>query len=609
MAQNRAVTTVYRLGDFELRPATRELSRAGVPARLTQKPFQVLVYLVEHRDRLVPRAELLERFWGGREVYDVALTRCLSFVRKALDDQGETARYIETRWADGYRYIGPFAAQEAPGTGPAPVRRWRAPAAVGAAVMLGAAAWLAWQHWAPGPAGAPIARIAVLPLRSEPSPAEPWVTDGLTHQLIDSISRIEGLTVIARNSAAGFTDPIPDARAIGRELNVEAILVPSVASEGEALRLTARLMSAADGSVLWNFGSQFPRADMLKAERELALALATQLAARLRSTPPRPRDEKAYAHYLRGRWLWNQRTEPSLAGAIAEFEAALDADPGYAEAHTGLAESLLMLPLYAGRPPAETRARARTEAEAALELDPAAARAHLVLGVLAQFDWDWGAADAHFNSAVTTNPSDATAQQWRAESLCYRRRFAECDKGLRDAQALDPLSPVIAMVQATAQRWAGDHAAASAAYERIAERWPGFAFIGFERGKALMAAGDVRGAIPYYEAALPTFGVELVGGPLAYAYARSGRHAEALAVRGQLRELALRRYLSPVTLAIVELGLGERAAALDSIERAVELRDELVLYLAVDEHFAELHADERFVAALEKIGLGDALRR
>lgn len=597
---------MYRLGDFELQPATRALSRGGAPVRLTQKPFQVLLYLVEQRDRLVPRAELLEKFWGGREVYDVALTRCLSFVRKALDDQGETARYIETRWAEGYRYIGPFA-EELREDRPAPARR-RLALAAAAVVALGAAGWSGWQAWRPAPASAQVGRIAVLPVRSEPSPAEPWLTDGLTHQLIDSVSRIEGLTVIARNSTRGFTEALPDAQAIGRDLKVDAILVPSVAREGGELHLTARLVSTADGEVMWIFGSQFPLADMMKAERELALALTTQLAARLRSTPPRPRDEKAYAHYLRGRWLWNQRTEPSLAGAIAEFEAALAAEPGYAEAHTGLAESLLMLPLYAGRPPDETRARARAEAEAALRLDPAAARAYLVLGVVAQFDWDWGAADAHFNNAVAANPSDATAQQWRAESLCYRRRFAECLKGLRDAQALDPLSPVIAMVQATARRWAGDHAGASAAYQQIAQRWPGFAFLGFERGKGLMAAGDVRGAIPHYEAALPTFGIELVGGPLAYAYARTGRRGEALAIRARLRQLSVERYISPVTLAIVELGLGERAAALDAIELAVAQRDELVLYLAVDEHFAELRADARFAGILARIGLGEAPR-
>jgi serine/threonine-protein kinase len=604
------------LGAFQLEPGTRRLFRKdGTEIHLSQKPFQVLMHLVENRHRLVTRAELITRFWDDREVYDQALTRCLSSIRKALDDQADPPRYIETRWAEGYRYIGPFtelasaaapitaeAAAPAGSTAKKPCPFCRAMAAL-AVLAIAVAATIVYRATRDdGTDGADIRRIAVLPLRAG-ADVEPWMADGLSDRLINALSHIDGLTVIARGSTQDLSSAAPDAGELGRTLGVQAFISGSVTLSEDALHLAARLTSTADGSVLWTFDTQHPRTDPMRAEREVTLALASHLSARLRTALVQTRDESAYRHYLRARHLMRQRTEASLTQAIEHFDAAIAADPNYADAHSCKAEALLLLPLYAGAPPQDVRPRARAAAEAALRLDPQHGRAHLVLAVITQFDWNWAEADAHYDRAVALNPSDASAVQWRAEAQCFRRRFEACRAGLAVARELNPLSPIIAVIEGTARRWSGDHAGALQAYRAVQKRSPGFAFVNSELGQLYSAQGRWEEAIASFRAAEPAFDLSLVGGPLAYAYARSGRRAEALRLKNDMLAYQRAHYLSPVSLAIVELGLGNTDGALDLLERAVDERDEHVIFLAVGEHYRELEGHPRFRALLSRTGL------
>jgi DNA-binding winged helix-turn-helix (wHTH) protein/Tfp pilus assembly protein PilF/TolB-like protein len=583
--------TVLRLGEFELKPATRELSRAGVPVRLTQKPFQVLLYLVEHRDRLVPRAELLEKFWGGREVYDVALTRCLSFVRKALDDQGETARYIETRWAEGYRYIGPLERVDMEPPAAPPKRHgicWRCVATGAAiAVVVACGGWLWWAWMQPGPSQ----RFAVLPVRT--GAAEAWLGEALTDRIVSTLAKIEGLTVLAPRSA--------DLARLRDEGHADAFLDAKAELDAGSVRIQVTLVSARDNSVLWTFETEHPRADLMKAEREIAIALASHLAARLRQGASRPRDAEAYAHYLRGRFLWNQRTAPALHEAIAEYGAAIAREPGFADAHAGLAEATLLQPLYAGEAPAPARARARTSAEEALRLDPYSARAHTVLAIIAQYDWDWAAVDRNFARARQLEPGYATAAQWWGESLCYRRRFEECRALLVEARSLDPLSPVIAMTVGNVERWAGNLDAAAREYDGVKQRWPGFVFVEYQLANLAVARGDWEDAIARFKAIEDTMGVALVGGVLVHALARSGRPDEARALDARLRSRS--GYIPPSVLSVAAIGLGERDRALAEIARSIEVRDEFTVYLAVDERMVELAGDPGYEALVTRIGI------
>jgi TolB-like protein/DNA-binding winged helix-turn-helix (wHTH) protein len=606
-----ALTGRVGLGAFELDLETRRLTREGALVPLTPKPFRVLAYLVENRQRVVSRAELLARFWDGG-AYEEALTRAVSSVRKALDDHGEPALFIETRWAEGYRYVGPFSDEAG---APAPDRPLREPDPVDpprpgwarAALLAGLAAVLLVAAFLARPrahsAGAPIRRIAVLPLQDASGGAPDYLSEGVTDGLVAALSRIEGLSVIARGSTRSFA-PDADPKELGRALNVPAYLTGSVRREGDAVRVAVRLVDTTEGRVLWAHETQRDAGAGGSAEDELVRALALRLSAQLRARASRrPRTEAAYDHYLRGRHLWQQRTETSLTQAIAQFEAALAADAEYAGAHQGLAESWLLLPLYAGRAPLEAYPRARAAAESALRLDPGSARAHAVLGVIAsQFDWDWTAADAHFARAVALDPNDATALQWQAEAQCFRGRFDACARGLRAAYELDPLSPILAAGQGFPARFAGDTAAALRVFHAVETQRPDFAFVHYQLGTTYGGAGDWERAIHHYRQALPAFGLNLVGGQMAYAYARSGRRDEALRLRDEMLERSRRGYFPPVTLAAAEVGLGNVEAGLDQLERALELHDDFLVYMRDDPHTRDLRGHPRFVALQRRLG-------
>lgn len=611
-AQRGGPTGRATLGAFELDLTTRRLTRDGAPVALTPKPFRVLAYLVEHRQRLVPRTELLERFWDGG-AYEEALTRAVSSVRKALDDQGEPARFIETRWAEGYRYIGPFAETAATAAAPpaetAPTETVSAPRLTRGRVLTLAAALagivaLAVVLGRPrAEPSAPIHRIAVLPLQNLGGEAPDYFSEGLTDGLVAALSRIEGLSVIARGSTRSFA-PDADPKALGRALNVPAYLTGSVRRGDGTVRVAVRLIDTSEGRILWAFETERAAGAHHSAEDEVIRALALRLSAQLRAAAAAPpRTEAAYDHYLRGRHLWQQRNEPALTQAIAQFEAALASDPGYASAHLGLAESWLLMPLYAGRAPLSSYPRARASAETALRLDPGAARAHAVLGVVAsQFDWDWAAADAHFARAVALNPNDATALQWQAEAYCFRGRFDACARGLRAAYELDPLSPVLAMAQGIPARFSGDTPAALRVFHAVERERPEFAFVHYQLGSTYSAAGDWERAIDHYRKALPVFGLHLVGGQLAYACARSGRRDEAVRLRDAMLERSRRGYFPPVTLAAAELGLGNLEAGLDQLERGLELHDDFLVYMRDDPHTRDLRGHPRFVALQRRLG-------
>jgi TolB-like protein/DNA-binding winged helix-turn-helix (wHTH) protein len=619
--QGAALAGPVELGEFELDATTRRLTRRGTSVALTPKPFRVLVHLLENRHRLVTRGELLERFWEGGN-YEEALTRAVSSVRKALDDHGEPARFIETRWAEGYRYVGPFALA-ASDRSPAPpasvpssepaLRPSRLPRgrllvlAVCLAAMTALAVLLTRPRTQPP---TPIHRIAVLPLQNLGDPSQDYFSEGLTDGLVAALSRMEGLTVIARGSTRSFANGA-DPQETGRALRVPAYLTGTVRRDGGGVRVALRLIDTAEGRVLWAHETERATGGQDGTADEVARALALRLSARLHApTPARPRSEAAYDHYLRGRHLWQQRNETALTQAISQFEAALASDPDFAGAHLGLAESWLLLPLYAGRAPLSAYPRARASAETALRLDPEAARAHAVLGVVAsQFDWDWTAADAHFARAVALDPNDATALQWQAEAHCFRGRFDACARGLRAAYELDPLSPVLAMAQGFPARFAGDTATALRIFHAVEQQRPEFPFVHYQLGTTYSAAGNWERAINHYRQALPAFGLNLVGGQLAYACARSGRSDEAVRLRDAMLERSRRAYFPPVTLAAAELGLGNLEAALDHLEHALELHDDFLVYMRDDPHTRDLQGHPRFAALQARLGFIPSPRR
>ena len=613
----------WRFGPFQLERSTRRLLRQGRVVHLARRPFDVLEHLIAERPRLVSREELLALFWGGRDVYEEALTRCVSSIRKALDDRSDPPLYIETRWHEGYRFIadilpapidGPAsttgtAADEPPVQPPDSVpRRARriglSVVLVVASMALLAASWPTLRQLGTADrSGVGIKRLAVLPLRAEAT--EPWVGQGLADDLVQTLSRMEGLTIVAPEAAARALDDGSDLAEVGRALDVQALLKGAVRQDGERYVVSLQLLDTVDSHVLWAYESVSSQSEMAGARADIARRLATRLSARLRTPPPpAPRHEATYGLYLRARHLWNQRTRESLNQSIALFGEAIAAEPDYSEAHAGLAESWLLMPLYAGVAPHEAHPRARAAAQEALRLNPDCARAHAVLAVISsQFDWDWLAADEHFRQAVELDPNSATAFQWWAESLCFRRLFDRCQEYLREALALDPLSPILTLAQGLPARFSGDTEAARRTFEAVLRTHPSFAFAEYQLGLIASQDRDWDRAIAHLERALPAMGPILGGSPLGYAYARAGRTTDALRLRHDIEQLSAHRYVPPLAFAGIAMGFGDHDLALSWLERAATVHDDFLASVAVNHHFDDLHGDPRFEALLARVGL------
>ena len=606
-------------GDFRVDLATRSLTRGGRRLKIQRKPFDVLVFLLEAAPRLVGREELLDRFWS-RSVNEEALTRCVSTIRKRIGDLGDPPRFIETHRGVGYRFIaaversaetvppnrsGPRAALRFPGGRGFPI------VAVAATVIVATVALWSVSHSPSTRDAGPdnegfINRIAVLPIRPGTG-EEAWLAPALTDHLMQAVSRIEGITVVASGLEAGDS-AAEDPQAIGRRLRVEAVLASALESADGTPELRSRLVATNDGRLLWSSSLETETRLSGKERIEwLARAVATRLRPSLQlQANPQPVADEAYRHYLQGRYYWSQRSLTGLQAAIESFDAALAIEPGYVDALVGAAESWLLMPLYGAMAPTAAIPEARARATAALAADAGNPRARAVLGVIAmQYEWDWPRAEARLREAVTLNPNDATARQWLGEFYCYRMRIDDCQRELDLALELDPLSPVLRMLQGSPPLWTGDYAGAAKGYLRAVEENPGFSLGQYTLGLAFAGLEEWESAITAYRAAEPDLGLAIVGGPLIYALARSRNVVSARVLLGELHALADARYVPPTKFAVAYLGLGQRDRAMDWLGRALESRDDRLVYLAVDVHFRALRADPAFREIATAIGLGD----
>ena len=577
----------------------RTLEKGGTRLEIQRKPLDVLIHLIEAAPRLVPRAELLERHFS-RTVNEESLTRCISTIRKVLDDTEDSPRFIETHRGEGYRFVAAARRSDAAPAAPVASRRMIGAGAATVLVIVAIVGFGLLRDTDRLPDDR-IDRIAVMPMVSG-SAEQDWLTTALTDHLLHTVSKIEGITVVA----PGSIDPGTRPEIAATRLNVDAILASRFERTAEGSSITTRLVAARDGALLWSasiasreaFGSQEQIADLA---RKIAVRLRPSL--QLKGDADHV-DPAAYREYLQGRYFLAQRTGAALYRAIEAFDAAVAIDADFDEALVGAAEAWLVLPLYGATRPVESIPQARRLAERALDVAPDDARARAVLGAIAmQFDWDWQAAEALLSEAVALNPNDATAQQWLGELYCYQHRWGECRRQLRVAQDLDPLSPVLHMQQGSVDYYAGNYEAAVESYRSAAARHPGFAMGRYVLGLAYAGLGDWQSAVEAYESTLPELGLEIGGGPLVYALAKRGDVERARAVLADIEALAAERYVPPSKLAIAHLGLGQTEMARDLFLNAIEAHDDRLVYFTIDVHTRNLARDPRFRDIVRRIGL------
>ena len=457
--------------------------------------------------------------------------------------------------------------------------------------------------------------IAVLPfVNMSADKADEYLSDGMTEELLNVLAKVPGLRVPGRSSSFAFKGRTEDGifRKVGEQLHVATVLEGSVRKAGNKLRITAQLINVADGFHLWSETYDRDMTDIFAIQSDVAQRvveiLKIQLLAGTKQQIERRGTEnlEAYQSYLKGRHLWNRRNGEDMRKAIEFFNQAIAKDPGYARAYAGMADCYVVLPEYAGFAQRETTAKARAAALKALELDSTLAEPHASLGaVKARFDWDWPGAEAEFRQAIALNANYATAHHWLAGNVLEPLgRYDEALAELKQAQELDPLSPIInAELGWILARVGKDDLAIQVLQKQIA------------LDSSFLPAHGILGVAYLWKWKLPeaiaeletmhrldgtgTYGLESLG----FAYARAGRTDDAQKVLDQLLGLQAQGSDRRVGIALVQHGLRDDGRALDSLDMAFEARAfgvERVNYYPV---WKDLRPHPRVQAILKKMNL------
>ena len=453
--------------------------------------------------------------------------------------------------------------------------------------------------------------IAVLPFVNLGGDEEEYFSDGLTEELITALSRVREIRVVARTSAFAFKGENRDIREIGRVLNVVTVVEGSVRRDGERVRVTAQLINAADGFHLWSETYDRRLTDIFEIQRDVAVRIAEALEAEL-SPGDRERlarrateDPEAHILYLKGRHFWGQRTGPALLTAIDYFERAIAADPGYAQAHAGLATAYASLGVHAYVRAEEARERMRHAALRATEIDPNLAEARTALAAYRQlFEWDWASAEREFRRAIALDPDFPTAHLWYGYMLESLGRYEEAAAEIGRSVELEPLAAGGYSALGFAQFLAGHTARALEHIDHALQLDSTGWMTHSQHGQIREAMGEWDAAIASYERAVTySGGATKPMGSLARAWALAGREDEARRMLAPLVSEAERTGWHTPLVATVLLALGDVSGAIDWLEQAYVERQPDLLHIPADPRFAALRDEPRFLALLDRIGL------
>lgn len=453
--------------------------------------------------------------------------------------------------------------------------------------------------------------IAVLPFADmSPGQDQAYFSDGIAEELLNALARIEGLRVAARTSSFQFKGKNQDVRGIGEELGVETVLEGSVRKSGARVRITAQLVSAQDGFHLWSDTYDRELADIFAVQQEIAREIVDALRIKLPGgeTPQAiaqpASDPEAHNLYLKGRYLWNQRTKAGLLQAAEFFRQATDRDPAYAAAHAGLADAYLLLGSYQHLAPAEALPLAKEAAERALGLDDTLAEAHATRGQVLRSQLEWDSEEREYRRAIQLNPSYATAHQWYATMLAAQGRMEEARREILRAAELDPLSHAISVTVGIVLFLAGDYDAAIEQLHKVREMVPDFFTVHAWLALACGHTGRHEEAARASES-LRELNEAAAFFTLAYVHAQTGNREQALEWLDRAKERGERW----AAVAVVFAALDEPDRALDCLERAFDeerwsfftLHRTFLLYIKVAPWFEPLHAAPRFHAMLRRM--------
>jgi TolB-like protein/DNA-binding winged helix-turn-helix (wHTH) protein/Flp pilus assembly protein TadD len=645
-------TLVIRFGTYEVCFQSGEVRKAGVRIRVQQQPLKLLEVLLERPGEVVTREELRSRVWPNESFgdFDQAVNIAIAKLRSALGDSAENPRFIETLPKRGYRFIASVsfveadghirmpqsasapsagsepgfqlqgnglalspvteegAQLESPGLAVAPPHRLRPTRWVimALAFVLGVAILSVLLFRSRDHAPAPIRSLAVLPLDNLSGDAsQNYFSDGMTDELITDLAQISALRVISRTSVMvykGARKPLPQ---IARELHVDAIV------EGDQVRITAQLIDASTDKHLWSQSYEGDLRDTLALQDRVARAIAKEIQVNL--TPQeqaalksaRVVNPQAYESYLKGRYFWNKRTADGLRVALAYFNQAIEEDPNYAQAYSGLADTYALLGdwQYAVMTPKEAFPKAKAAALKAVELDSALGEAHNSLAfVLDGFDWDLDSGGKEFRRAIELNPGYATAHHWYAWHLALLGQYDEAIAEMKKAESLDPLSLIINADLAELFVLAHSYDESVRQSLKTIEMDPNFAMAHSQLAQAYLQEHKYQEAVVELQKAVQLSGESPTCiANLARAYALSGQRTEAVKLLTELKTRSTPGYSHASEIAVIYVSLGDTDEAMNWLERGYAERFNPGVLLRPG--FDPLRSDPRFQNLAHRVGL------
>jgi TolB-like protein/Tfp pilus assembly protein PilF len=583
---------IYEFGPFRLDIAERLLLRNGKAVALTPKVFETLAVLVQKSGHVVGKDELMNEVWPASFVEESNLTQNIFVLRKVLGVSRDGQPFIETVPKRGYRFIA--TVREAPGDD----------------VTAG-------QHIAPGVTSSASAQdgvlssLAVLPLtNASANPETEYLSDGITESIINSLSKIPQLRVMARSTVFRYKGTEVDPREVGQHLGVRAVLAGRVLQISDSLIVRTELVDVANGWQLW--GEQYHRklADILALQEDIAQEISEKLKIKLtgeekkRLSKRYTEDSEAYRLYLRGRYYWNKYTKEGLTKAVEFFNQAIELDPNYALAYAGLADTCYRLS-SAYVPPKEAMPKARSAALKSVEIDGALPEAHASLGLIKMYhDWDFSGAEREYKRAIELDPQSPLGYHRLGSCIQLTERFDEAFTNFQRALELDPLSLLVSSLLAFTLYVSRQYDESIEKYQRVLDMDPNYLQARLGIGLPYEQKGMYAEAIAAFEEAriLSDDLASEAMASLGCTYAVSGQVREAKKVLADLDTRSRGEYVSPYSIAKIYVGLGEIDLAFQWLQRAYDERSEYLVWLKIDPRLDRIREDPRYLNLLQRVG-------
>jgi serine/threonine-protein kinase len=453
--------------------------------------------------------------------------------------------------------------------------------------------------------------LAVLPFfTSSNSPDAEYLADGISETLINNLAQLKSLRVVARSTVFRHKGKDVDPVQIGRELGVSAVLTGRIFQRGEILVIAAELVRVGDGTQLWGQHYKRQMTDIFAIEDDLSTEISARLKVRftdneqVRLTRHYTENPEAYQLYLKGRHCWNKRTIEGMRQALRYFEQAVDTDPSYARAYTGLADCTAMLAIYGETEARHAYTRIKAAQEMALQIDPVLAEAQASRGLrLLLFDWKFDEAEEALRRALDLNPGYASAYQWLGFTLGLTMRLKEARTAMKTARELDPFSASINTSAVWPVYWAHLFPEAVEDFRSAAAVHPGYWVAHYFLGLSCAQQGDYGQAIPALRHAAEIGDSTWRYAGLGFVYGQAGQFEQAREVLAKLQQIRRERYVPAVYSAAIHCGLGEVDQALTCLERAVEERNWEIAWLHVDPFWESIRLHPRLQNCQAQVAL------